>query len=299
MQINGVEIRDNFAEAFPMRATRIVITAAEERWALTAAQSMTGFATSIIACGCEAGIERRLEPHETPDGRPGVSVLMFAISDDELKKQLQNRIGQCVLTCTSTACFAGIEGETRAPLGKALRYFGDGFQIAKKLGSTRYWRLPVMDGEFLIEEDTGIVDGVGGGNILILATSPEAAREATLAAVEAMRALPGVVLPFPGGLTRSGSKIGSKYKALMASTNDAYCPTLRGQAAQSALPPEVACVLEIVLDGLTEADVAAAIAAGTRAACARGRDGGVVAIDAGNYGGGLGPYHFHLHQVLA
>jgi formylmethanofuran--tetrahydromethanopterin N-formyltransferase len=296
--INGVAIEDTFAEAFPMRATRLIVTAAELRWARTAAEAMTGFATSVIACGCEAGIERELLPEETPDGRPGVAVLLFAMGDVDLARQVQNRVGQCVLTCAGTACFAGLDGDAKAPLGKALRYFGDGFQMSKRLGQRRYWRIPVMDGEFLIEDTTGVKDGVGGGNFLILGATAEAVRASAEAAVETMRRLPGIILPFPGGIVRSGSKVGSKYKGLIASTNDAYCPTIRGQSARTALPPEVEAVLEIVIDGLSEADVATATAVGVRAACALGRGGGVISISAGNYGGQLGPYHFHLHQVL-
>jgi formylmethanofuran--tetrahydromethanopterin N-formyltransferase len=298
LELNGVLIEDTFAEAFPMRATRVIITADEPHWARTAATAMTGFATSVIACGCEAGIELDLAPDATPDGRPGVAVLLFAMSDQDLSRQLVTRVGQCVLTCASTACFAGLEGEARASLGKALRFFADGWQISKKLGAKRYWRLPVMDGEFVVEHDTGVVPGVGGGNFLILCTSRSVAQEAALAAIHAMRKVPGVIMPFPGGIVRSGSKVGSKYKGLVASTNDAYCPTLKRQNPLSVLPDEVEAVLEIVIDGLSEADVAQATAVGVRAACALGRAAGVVAISAGNYGGQLGPYHFHLRKVL-
>ena len=298
MILNGVLIRDSFAEAFPMVATRILVTADTPGWAMTAATSMTGFATSVIACGCEAGIERLLAPEATPDGRPGVAVLLFAMSEKDLTKQLQNRVGQCVLTCVGTSCFAGLDGPTRLPLGKALRYFADGFQISKKLGPTRYWRLPVMDGEFTIEDTTGMAKAIGGGNFLILAASRAAALEAAEAAVRAMREVPAIVLPFPGGIVRSGSKVGSKYKALMASTNDAYCPTLKAQSGRSALPGEVEAVLEIVIDGLDEPSIGRATAVGVRAACAPGREGGIVAIDAGNYGGKLGPHHFHLRKLL-
>jgi formylmethanofuran--tetrahydromethanopterin N-formyltransferase len=297
MNIGGVAIEDSFAEAFAMKATRLVITADSERWARIAADSLTGFATSVIACGCEAGIERALGAEETPDGRPGIAVLMFGVSTKELQKQLQNRVGQCVLTAAGSACFAGIDGEDRLNLGAALRYFGDGFQIAKKFGDRRFWRVPVMDGEFLCEDTTGIVKGVGGGNLLILATSKRAALAATEAAVAAMRKLPNIILPFPGGIVRSGSKVGSKYKALPASTNDAYCPTLRG-ATRSALGPDVEAVLEIVIDGLTAADVAAAMRAGILAACAPEVASGVVAITAGNYGGKLGQFHFHLRELM-
>ncbi|MFO1039809.1 MAG: formylmethanofuran--tetrahydromethanopterin N-formyltransferase [Geminicoccaceae bacterium] len=299
MNLNGVEIEDTFAEAFPMQGTRIVITADEMQWARTAAAAMTGFATSVIGCGCEGGIERELDESLTPDGRPGVAVLLFGMSVEDLGKQLLNRVGQCVLTCVGTACFAGIDEGKKLPLGKGLRYFGDGFQISKRLGDRRIWRVPVMDGEFVCDEVTAAVPSVGGGNFLILATSPATARRGAEAAIAAMRGLPNVIMPFPGGVVRSGSKVGSKYKALMASTNDSYCPTLKGQSPRSALPPEVESVLEIVIDGLSEADVANATAVGVRAVCEIGRRGGIVRITAGNYGGQLGPYHFHLHKVLA
>jgi formylmethanofuran--tetrahydromethanopterin N-formyltransferase len=297
MNIGGVAIEDSFAEAFAMKATRLVITADSERWARISADSLTGFATSVIACGCEAGIERALGPDETPDGRPGIAVLIFGMSTKELQKQLQNRVGQCVLTAAGSACFAGVDGADNLKLGAALRYFGDGFQIAKKFGDRRFWRVPVMDGEFLCEDTTGIVKGVGGGNLLILGASKRAALAATEAAVAAMRRLPNIILPFPGGIVRSGSKVGSKYKALPASTNDAYCPTLRG-ATRSALGPDVEAVLEIVIDGIAAADVGAAMRAGILAACAPEVASGVVAITAGNYGGKLGQFHFHLRELM-
>lgn len=297
MKIGGVLIEDTFAEAFGMKATRLLITAPSERWARIAGESLTGFATSVIACGCEAGIERALAPDETPDGRPGVAVLIFGVSTKELQKQVQNRVGQCVLTAAGSACFAGIDGDDKLKLGAALRYFGDGFQVAKKLGARRYWRVPVMDGEFVCEDMVGLAKGVGGGNFLILGRSQEAALAASEAAVAAIRRLPNVIMPFPGGIVRSGSKVGSKYKTLPASTNDAYCPTLRG-ATRSALGPEVEAVLEIVIDGLTAADIAAAMRAGIGAACGTDVAPGIVAITAGNYGGKLGQFHFHLREIM-
>ena len=298
MNLNGVSIDDSFAEAFPMKATRIVITARSLQWARTAAVSATGFATSVIACGCEAGIERELSPAETPDGRPGIAVLIFAMSGKELAKQLERRVGQCVLTCPTTAVFAGIsEGEAVA-LGKNLRFFGDGWQTSKMIDGVRYWRVPVMDGEFVAEETTAIAKAVGGGNLLLLARDTDSALAVAEAAVAAMRALPNVIMPFPGGVVRSGSKVGSKYAALGASTNDAFCPSLYGLVANSELTPETRCVLEIVIDGLTESDVGAAMRAGMQAGIAVGADGGLLRISAGNYGGKLGPYHFHLHRLL-
>lgn len=295
---NGVVIDDTFAEAFPMKATRILITAHNATWARHAAVSATGFATSVIACGCEAGIERMLEPHETPDGRPGVSVLLFAMSGKELAKQIERRVGQCVLTCPTTAVYAGIADGEAVALGKNLRFFGDGWQTSKVIAGTRYWRVPVMDGEFVAQETTAVIKSVGGGNLLLLARDVDAALAAAEAAVSAMQALPNVVMPFPGGVVRSGSKVGSKYASLGASTNDAFCPSLVGLVQKSELTDETRCVMEIVIDGLGEADVAAAMRVGMEAGIALGAEGGLLRISAGNYGGKLGPFHFHLHRLV-
>jgi len=307
LERNGVVIDETFAEAFPMKATRILITAHNMAWARHAAVSATGFATSVIACGCEAGIEREILPDESPDGRPGVSVLIFSMSGKELGKQLERRVGQCVLTCPTTAVFAGLPrgapGSDVAALGKNLRFFGDGWQISKVIDGVRYWRVPVMDGEFVAQEDTPVVKAVGGGNLLLLAQGTDAALAAAEAAVAAMKRLPNVVMPFPGGVVRSGSKVGSRYANLNASTNDAFCPSLVGLVAHSELAggtsaQEIGCVMEIVIDGLTEADVGAAMRVGMEAAIAIGPAGGLLRISAGNYGGKLGPFHFHLHKLL-
>jgi formylmethanofuran--tetrahydromethanopterin N-formyltransferase len=298
LQRNGVTVDDSFAEAFPMKATRIVITAHDLTWARHAAVAATGFATSVIACGCEAGIERELAPTETPDGRPGIGVLLFSMSGKELAKQIERRVGQCVLTCPTTAVYAGIaEGEAVA-LGSNLRFFGDGWQTSKVIAGIRYWRVPVMDGEFVAQETTAVIKGVGGGNLLLLARDTDAALAVATAAVAAMQRLPNVIMPFPGGVVRSGSKVGSKYASLSASTNDAFCPSLYGLVGHSELTAETRCVLEIVIDGLSEADVAAAMRAGIEAGLAIGASGGLLRISAGNYGGKLGPFHFHLHRLL-
>ena len=298
MILNGVEIRDSFAEAFPMVGTRLIITADTPEWAMIAGKTTTGFATSVIGCGCEAAVEQVLSPDETPDGRPGVSIMIFAMDFKSLKTVVPLRLGQCVLTCPTTACYAGVETGKRVPLAKTIRYFADGYQISKKIGNKRFWRLPVMEGEFVCDEDTGSVEGVGGGNFLILARTRGQALAASEAAVKAMAAVRGVILPFPGGVVRSGSKVGSKYKGLFASTNHHYCPTLRG-TVDSALPPEVGSVLEIVIDGESFEAVAEATRVGISAVCDIGSAGGIVAIDAGNYGGNLGPYHFKLHEIMS
>jgi formylmethanofuran--tetrahydromethanopterin N-formyltransferase len=292
--LNGVEIEDTFAEAFKMRAARVIVTAETRGWARTAATVATGYATSVIGCDAEAGIEAELEPADTPDGRPGASLLFFGFSADALGKALVNRIGQCIMTCPTTACFNGLPlGDETVKVGGMLRFFGDGFQASKKLGGRRYWRVPVMDGEFLCEELVAIQRAVAGGNFLLLGTDLGTTLAAAEAAVEAIRAVPGVVLPFPGGVVRSGSKVGSRYKKLRASTNEAYCPTLRA-LGHTQLPEGVNAVYEIVIDGLDLAAVEAATAAGVRAACRPG----IARISAGNYGGKLGQYQVHLHRVL-
>ena len=298
MIINGVTIDETFAEAFGMKATRAIITAQNEKWAMISAQAMTGFATSVIACGCEAGIEKVLDPSETPDGRPGVSVLIFAMGGKGLAKQLETRAGQCVLTSPTSALFAGIDDGVQIPLGKNLRYFGDGFQVSKKIAGKRYWRVPVMDGEFLTEATTGRVEAVGGGNFLVLAKSQPQALAACEAAIEEMRKMPNVIMPFPGGVVRSGSKVGSKYPALGASTNDAFCPTLKGMT-KTELPADCESVMEIVIDGLTKEDIDKAMRVGIQAVCDLGAENGIQRISAGNYGGKLGPFHFHLREIMA
>ena len=295
---NGVRILDTFAEAFSMRAARVLITAESAAWARTAAQSMTGFATSVIGCKVEAGIETTLEPEVTPDRRPGISVLLFGFDADGLQRQLIDRVGQTVLTCPTTACFDGLpEATDRVTVGGQLRHFGDKFQASKVLNGQRYWRIPVMEGEFLVQESFGVQKAIGGGNLLILAESQSKALAAAEAAVEAMRGVHGIILPFPGGIVRAGSKVGAKkYKNMIASTNDAYCPTLRGRSGvETELPETVNSVLEIVVDGLDRAAIEEALRAGIAAACLPG----VIAISAGNYGGKLGKHHFRLHELVS
>ncbi len=295
MKRNGVHIEETFAEAFPMLGTRLIITADTPAWVQAAVLSMTGFATSVIGCGCEAAVERLLSVEETPDGRPGAAVLLFSITKEELAKQVVRRVGQCVMTAPGSACYAGLREGVQIPLGDSLRYFGDGWQIAKRIGARRFWRIPVMDGEFLCEATTAVVEGVGGGNFIILAADRQACQTAAQAAVLAIRALPGAILPFPGGVVRSGSKIGAKYKGQIASSNTAFCPTLRDVVA-SLTPEGVGAVLELVIDGVSPQAIAAAMRGGIGAAVSQA---GVMSITAGNYGGKLGRYHFHLHEVMA
>ena len=294
MRLHDAEVVDTFAEAFPMWGARIVVTAETPGWASHAARSLTGFATSVIGCKCEAGIERELDPSETPDGRPGISALLFAMDAESLAKRLVERIGQTVLTCPTTACFNGLSGGDEVTVGGLLRYFGDGWQASKVLGGRRYWRIPVMEGEFLVEERFGIVEGVGGGNLIILAEDVTSALRAAEAAVAAMRPVEGAIMPFPGGIARSGSKVGSRYKGQIASTNHVLCPTLRAQVDDSDVPDGVGSVLEIVIDGLAPEPVREAMRRGLDAAARSG----ALRVTAGNYGGNLGPHHFHLRELV-
>ncbi len=297
LKLHGVEIVDTFAEAFPIKAARLIITAENDRWARTAATVLCGNATSVIACDVEAAIERTVAAEETPDGRPGVAVLVFGFSVEALGKSLQGRVGQCVLTCPTTACYNGIfdcPKEKQIRIGGAIRYFGDGFQSAKKYEDRRFWRIPTMDGEFVCEDYFGTVTGVAGGNLLICGKNQSSALAAAEAAVEAISTVRDVALPFPGGIVRSGSKVGSRYPKLKASTNDAYCPNLRG-LTKSELPPGCHAVYEIVIDGLSFEAVQLAMKRGLHAAAASPM---IVRITAGNYGGKLGKHHFHLRDLV-
>ena len=295
MALGPTEIIDTYAEAFRMHFARIVLTAADAYWLNIAAQTACGYGTSVIGCDAEAGIERWLQPGETPDGRDGVGIMMFGFSSERVGLAMANRVGQCVLTCPTTAVFDGLIGaETQLPLGKYLRYFGDGFQETREVGGRTVWSIPVMEGEFLVEAFAGCLPGVAGGNFLILASDQLVGLTAARAAVAAIEPLHQVITPFPGGVVRAGSKVGSRYKNPKASTAHEYCPTLRDRVT-SRLPAGVNCVYEIVVNGADPDAVCRAMAAGIRAACVPG----VIAISAGNYGGQLGKYQFRLHELLA
>ena len=297
LSINNVPVVDTFAEAFGMVGTRLIITAVQQQWADIAAGEMCGYATSVIACDVEAAIERQLSADETPDGRPGVAVLVFSFSQKGLEKALTNRVGQCVLTCPTTACYNGLPDVTESTIsvGGNIRFFGDGFQVSKKLGRRRLWRMPVMDGEFVCEDRFGTIKGIGGGNLIICAQSGKEALIATTAAANAMRTVQDIILPFPGGLVRSGSKVGSRYAKLKASTNDAYCPTLMG-LTKTDLPEGTAAVYEIVIDGFSFDAIQTAMQKGLHAAA---QCSGLTTITAGNYGGKLGKHHFHLKDIIS
>jgi formylmethanofuran--tetrahydromethanopterin N-formyltransferase len=292
--LGATEVADTFAEAFPMHYARLVITAATDAWALEAARSATGFATSVIGCKCEAAIERPLAGGQTPDGRPGIAVLLFAMDREGVGKRVLERVGQSVMTCPTTACFDGLgDAEKTVALGKSLRYFGDGFQASKVIAGQRFWRIPVMDGEFLVCDSVGVGRGVGGGNLVIGAGDDTAALTAAQAAADAMRG-EGIALPFPGGVVRSGSKVGALTSSSMpASTNHQLAPTLRAQIDDSLVPEGVGALLEIVIDGVSEEAVREAMRRGLHAAAGAG----ATHLGAANFGGKLGEFHFPLSEL--
>jgi formylmethanofuran--tetrahydromethanopterin N-formyltransferase len=295
VKLGETEIEDTFAEAFGMRYARLLVTAHDDHWLAAAASEFCGYASSVIACDAEAGIERHLSLDDSPDARPGVALLVFGFSTAALGKAVPNRAGQCLMTCPTTAVYDGLaQAGERIPLGKFIRFFGDGFQKSKLLEGRRFWRVPVMDGEFLVEETAGVNKGVAGGNLILQAADLVSGLAAARRAVESLAELPGVITPFPGGIARSGSKVGSRYAKLAASTADAYCPTLKGRV-ESQLHPDAHCAYEIVIDGVDEASVARSMTTAMRAAAGAG----LLRISAGNYGGKLGKFHFHLHQLLA
>ena len=291
-----VKVQDTFAEMFALWAGRVLITAQNEKWAQIAAGLTTGFATSVIAASAEAAIERPVPADQTPDKRPGVLIQIYNRDRFELKHQLMERIGQCTLTCPTTAAFNGLTGKRTLNVGSSLRYFGDGFQKKAMVGGRKCWKIPVMEGTFIVEDGFGAMEAIAGGNFMIFAATQEAGLKASEAAAEAIRKnVPDVIMIFPGGVCRAGSKAGSlKYK-LKASTNHPYCPTLRTLVPDSVVPEGVTCVYEIVVNGLTLDAIKNALKVGVTAAVAVP---GVVKISSGNYGGKLGPYKAYLRDAI-
>ncbi|MCA9240261.1 MAG: formylmethanofuran--tetrahydromethanopterin N-formyltransferase [Planctomycetales bacterium] len=294
MQIGPTHILDTYAEAFRMRYTRLLVTAADAHWLHAGLQALCGYGCSVIGCDAEIAVEQMLPEGDSPDGRPAAAVMAFGFSTAALAKALPNRVGQCVMTCPTTAAYDGLTAaEERVPLGDRLRFFGDGFQKSKQLGARRCWRVPVMDGEFLCEDSMGVAKGVAGGNIILQGATQACALEAARRVSQALKDLPGVITPFPGGVVRSGSKVGSRYKQLVASTNHAHCPTLRGRV-ESELLPGAQAAYEVVFNGQDEQTVANATTCALHAA----PGDGILAIGAGNYGGKLGKFHFHLRKLV-
>jgi len=293
-----VIVEDTFAEAFPMYATRVLITALNKKWALTAAREACGFATSIIMSPAEAGIEGIVSRKATPDNRIGVLIQIYHRDLASLKFQAIARIGQCVLTCPTTSVYnALLNTKRRIHVGRAVSKFGDGFEYMEEVNGRKIWKIPVMEGEFTIEDSFGVIKGVAGGNILILARNIESGLKAAEKVIDAIRRnVKYVITPFPGGIVRSGSKVGGlKYRKLGATTNHMYCPTLKDRVEDSRLSEDIRCVYEIVINGLSEKYVKLAMGVAIKAASSVK---GVVKIDAANFGGRLGKYHINLYDAL-
>lgn len=295
MEINGVQIDDTFAEAFPIKMARVQITAVTERWAQEAAREATGFGTSVIGCPAEAGIECFVDGRETVDGRPGVNILICNMGLKNLENSLLMRLGQCVLTAPTAAAYNGMDdAETQFDTGRKLSFFGDGYQKSEERFGRKIWKIPLMSGDFIIENSFGAVEGIAGGNFLIQGQNQMSALTAAEVAIDSIRKVEGAITPFPGGVVSSGSKVGSKYKGLKASTNSAFCASLREDGV-CVLAEDVSCVFEIVINGVDREAIESAMRAGIHAAC---QVPGVLQITAANYEGKLGIHRFHLHHVL-
>ena len=295
MEINGVKIRDTFAEGFGIKVTRMIVTAATKKLALIAATEATGYGTSVIGCPAEAGIDCYLDPSETPDGRPGYAIMICHGSKKKLDHELMERIGMGILTAPTTAVFNALDSEEVLKTGNKLKFFGDGFQEKLEIDGRTIHSIPIMSGDFLVESAFGYQDGVAGGNFFIMANSKMSALVAAEAAVDAIAGVEKVITPFPGGMVASGSKVGSnKYEFLGASTNEKMCVTLKDKV-DSDIPDEVNGVMEIVIDGADEESVKAAMKAGIEAACTID---GVLEISAGNFDGKLGAYLINLQELF-
>jgi formylmethanofuran--tetrahydromethanopterin N-formyltransferase len=301
LELNGVEIEDTFCEAFGAVFTRILVTAIDEKWAKIAANVATGYGTSTIHCDSEAGIDLLVPPDQTPDKRPGAILMFFKTKKEKMDEVLLNRVGQCILTCPTTACFDALEVSLDAEkdfeikTGYKLKFFGDKFEEKEEKYPFESWRIPVMDGEFLVQSIFKVGKGVAGGNFLIIAENQKAGLASAEAAIEAIKGIKNVIAPFPGGIARSGSKVGSKYSFLNASTNDPLCPTLRSKIENSQLKEGDNCVYEVILDGATEDSIKEAMKIGIHAAV---KVEGVKRISAGNYGGKLGKFQYRLFDVI-
>jgi len=297
MELNGVEIEDTFAEAFPIKIARILITGATKKWALVAAQEAKGFGTSVIGCPAEAGIERVVTGDETPDGRPGVYMQICTFGYKNLEAQLLQRLGQCVLTAPTAAMWNGLpDAEKQFDMGFKLKFFADGFESETNIGGRKAYKIPMMQGDFIAEHNIGAQEGIAGGNFFILADNQMTALTAAENAVDAISGIEGTITPFPGGIVGSGSKTGAnKYKFLKATTNEKFCPTLKDSVEGSNVPADVNGIYEIVINGLNESAITESMKAGIRAAV---RVPGVKKISAGNYGGSLGPFKFHLKDMI-
>jgi len=290
MELNGIEIEDTFAEAFPIKIARVLITGATERWALVAAREATGFGTSVIACPAEAGIEKVVGGDETPDGRPGVYIQICTFGYKAMDEQLLNRLGQAHM-------FNGLpDAEKQFDTGFKLKFFGDGIESELDVGGRKSYAVPMMEGDFIAEHSIGAVEGIAGGNFFMLAENQMAALAAAEVAVDAISEVEGVITPFPGGIVASGSKVGANnYSFMKATSNEKFSPSVKDKVEGSNVPADVNGIYEIVINGLDAKVISEAMLAGIKAAV---QIPGMKKITAGNFGGNLGPHKFNLHDIV-
>ncbi|WP_409200388.1 formylmethanofuran--tetrahydromethanopterin N-formyltransferase [Methanobrevibacter sp. DSM 116169] len=297
MEINGVEIKDNYAEAFEIKATRLLVTAATKKLAKIAATEATGYGTSVIGCPAEAGIDCYMPPSETPDGRPGYVIMICNSSKKKLDHELLERIGMCILTAPTTAVFDMLDdADDKFKTGFKLKFFGDGYEEKLDIDGRTIHSIPIMSGDFLVESEFGWKKAVAGGNFFIMAKTKMEGLVAAEVAVDAIANVKGAITPFPGGMVASGSKVGcNSYDFLDASTNEKMCVTLKEKVAETEIREDVDGVFEIVIDGVDEAAVREAMKQGIAAACTVA---GVIEINAGNFGGNLGAYKIQLQDLF-
>jgi formylmethanofuran--tetrahydromethanopterin N-formyltransferase len=308
MKINNVEIEETFAEGFSMYACRILITAENKELARIAAGNVTGFATSTIDCPCEASIDQEIEDGKTPDHRPGISVMFCFIKKENADKVMLDRIGQCVLTTATTSCFNWFAEDARSEktfeinTGYKLKFFGDGFEVKDQIlfngQQLTVWKIPVMDGYFIVQDKFTVTKIAGGGNLMIFFNNLNDALSISKAVVQKIKTIEGLTLPFPGGFVRSPSKIGSlKYsKFLNASTNEPLLPILMNKINYTRVPEGALAGYEFVINGFTEERVKKAMRLGILEAT---QHLGVIKITAGNYEGKLGKIRYDLKEILS
>jgi formylmethanofuran--tetrahydromethanopterin N-formyltransferase len=278
-----VDIDDTFSEVFELYYSEILVTAATKDLAMEIARSATGYATSIIGCDCEAGVDYSTDG---PDRRPGVVLAFFAVDKKNLQNAILSRLGQNVLTAPTARAFAVSGGDTY-DLGKKLSFFGDGYEEETDKFGRRMWSIPLMGGDFLVEAEVGISRGVSGNFQII---SADEFPDVALGAVEAIRDVKGAITPFPLGICASGSKLGSKYSFLRASTDNKKCPSIKG----NKLPKGAKSVYEIVIDAVDLETLKGAMKAGVE----KCDDPSTILITAGNFGGKLGKDRIYLMELM-
>lgn len=292
------EVDDTYAEAFSGFYSEFLVTAKDRKWLMAAVNAAVGCATSGIGCGCEAAVDEIIPPSKTPDGRIGAAVMFWVsrFSPDPVKQlegELLSRIGQCILTAPSTAVWNMTDSGKKLPVGKKIGYFADGYQREEARFGRSVVVVPRMMGDFLIEKELGYSEGVMGGNLWFFAKSESSALRAAEKAVKVISATSGVVATFPGGVCAAGSKIGSKYSFLSASTHERLCPTLVPHITDSQVPSGVASISEVVFNGISLEllqDVS------LKAVHAAKDTPGLLRVSAGSYGGKLGEYRIYLKK---